>query len=60
VFYERGRSYEALGNKEQAKQDFVRAAALEPEEGYEKEIKEKLTEYGIAAKPQAHGSVTHE
>ena len=48
ALYRRALSYEALGDKVQTKRDLFRAAELEPQQGYEPEIKAKLTEYGIS------------
>lgn len=50
ALYRRALSFEALGDKTQAKRDLFRAAELEPKEGYEADIKSKLTEYGFTAK----------
>ncbi|HSH97498.1 MAG: tetratricopeptide repeat protein [Methylophilaceae bacterium] len=50
ALYERGRSYEAVGNKDMAKRDMFRAFELTPQEGYEPEIAAKLKEYGFNAK----------
>lgn len=50
ALYRRALSYEALGDKEQAKRDLFRAAELEPREGYEQDIKAKLLEYGLESK----------
>lgn len=50
ALYERALSYEALGNKEQAKRDLFRAQELTPKEGYEPEIAAKLKEYGFDVK----------
>ena len=47
ALYHRALSYEALGDKVQAKRDLFRAAELAPKEGYEKEIQAKLAEYGL-------------
>lgn len=49
ALYRRALSYEALGDKTQAKRDLFRAAELEPKEGYEEDIKTKFVEYGISA-----------
>jgi len=51
ALYRRALSYEALGDKEQAKRDLFRAAELETHEGYELDIKAKLMEYGLVSKP---------
>lgn len=50
ALYRRALSFEALGNKTQARRDLFRAAELEPKEGYEGDIKRKLAEYGFIAK----------
>lgn len=50
ALYRRALSYEALGDKVQAKRDLFRAAELEPKEGYEVDIKAKFAEYGISVK----------
>jgi tetratricopeptide (TPR) repeat protein len=50
ALYERALSYEALGNKEQAKRDLFRAYELTPKEGYEPEIAAKLKGYGFDVK----------
>lgn len=50
ALYRRGLSYEALGDKLQAKRDFFRAVELTPKEGYEKYIAAKLSEYGFTVK----------
>lgn len=50
ALYRRAVSYEALGDKEQAKRDLFRAAELAPKEGYEEDINAKLTEYGLSTK----------
>ncbi len=54
ALYRRALSFEALGNRVQAKQDLVRAAELEPKEGYEEDIKAKFVEYGISVKGNKH------
>ena len=50
ALYERALSYEALGNREQAKRDLFRANELAPKDGYEPEVVAKLKEYGFDAK----------
>lgn len=50
ALYRRALSYEALGDKAQAKRDLFRAAELEPKEGYEEDIKAKFAEYDISAR----------
>ena len=50
ALYRRALSFEALGDKIQAKRDLFRAAKLEPKEGYEADIKSKLVEYGFTGK----------
>ena len=50
ALYQRALSYEALGDKVQAKRDLFRAAELVPKEGYEPEIAAKLKEYGFTVK----------
>lgn len=50
ALYRRALAYEAIGDKEQAKRDLYRAAELAPKEGYEDDIKDKLSEYGLSAK----------
>lgn len=50
ALYERALSYEALGNREQAKRDLFRANELAPKDGYEPEVVAKLKEYGFNAK----------
>ena len=50
ALYRRALSYEALGNKEQAKRDLMRAADLGPKAGYEPEIIAKFKEYDLEAR----------
>ncbi len=50
ALYQRALSYEALGNKEQAKRDLFRAFQLTPQSGYEAEVAAKLREYGFSPK----------
>lgn len=50
ALYQRALSYEALGNKEQAKRDLFRAFELTPKDGYEIEVTQKLLDYGFSAK----------
>lgn len=52
ALYQRALSYEAVGDKAQAKRDLFRAAELVPKEGYEPEIAKKLGEYGFQVKVQ--------
>ena len=47
ALYRRALSYEALGDRLQAKRDLFRAAELAPKDGYEPEIAAKLKEYGF-------------
>lgn len=54
ALYQRALSYEALGDKVQAKRDLFRAGQLTPKGGYEEKIRDKLREYGFTdetAKP---------
>jgi tetratricopeptide (TPR) repeat protein len=50
ALYQRALSYEALGDKAQAKRDLFRVVELAPKEGYEPEIARKLAEYGFQVK----------
>ncbi|MBL0125555.1 MAG: tetratricopeptide repeat protein [Betaproteobacteria bacterium] len=50
AIYNRGISFQALGNAEQAKRDFLRLAELAPAEDYISEIVEKLKEFKIDLK----------
>jgi tetratricopeptide (TPR) repeat protein len=50
ALYQRALSYEAIGDKEQAKRDLFRAVELIPKDGYEPEIAKKLKEYGFTVK----------
>lgn len=50
ALYQRALSYEALGDRVQAKRDFFRAAELVPKEGYEPKVAAKLIEYGFTVK----------
>lgn len=43
-------SYEAIGDRVQAKRDPFRAVELTPKNGYEPEIAQKLGEYGFTVK----------
>lgn len=54
ALYRRALSYEALGDRAQAKRDLFRGAELEPKEGYEKDIKAKFAEYGISVRGGLH------
>jgi len=47
ALYRRALSYEALGDRLQAKQDLSRAAELTPKDGYESEVAAKFKEYGF-------------
>lgn len=53
ALFHRALSYEALGDKVQAKRDLFRAAELVPKDGYEPEIAAKLKEYGFIIKVKA-------
>lgn len=53
ALYERALSYEALGNKIQAKRDLFRVYELTPNDGYEPDIALKLKEYGFDVKVKA-------
>jgi tetratricopeptide (TPR) repeat protein len=53
ALYQRALSYEALGDRVQAKRDLFRAAELTPKDGYEPEIARKLQEYGFTVKMRA-------
>jgi tetratricopeptide (TPR) repeat protein len=50
ALYQRALSYEALGQREQAKRDLFRAAELAPQDGYEPEIAAKLKANGFEVK----------
>ncbi len=53
ALYQRALSYEAIGDRVQAKRDLFRAAELTPKEGYEPEIAQKLKEYGFNVKERS-------
>ena len=50
ALYQRALSYEAMGNRDQAKRDLFRAFELTPKDGYEPEVAHKLREYGFDVK----------
>lgn len=50
ALYQRALSYEAIGDRVQAKRDLFRAAELVPKDGYEPEVAKKLKAYGFAVK----------
>lgn len=52
VYYRRALAHEALGNREQARQDLLKAQELSPQEGIDAELIAKLIEYGILSKTQ--------
>lgn len=47
ALYHRALSYEAIGNRKQAKRDLFRVFELTPKDGYDSEIVAKLKEYGL-------------
>lgn len=51
VYIDRALSYEALGDKVNAKRDLEKAAELAPPQGYERNIVRKMAEYGVPVKP---------
>lgn len=50
ALFQRALSYEALGDRTQAKRDLFRVVELIPKDGYEPEIAKKLNEYGFTVK----------
>lgn len=50
ALYQRALSYEALGDRVQAKRDLFRVVELMPKDGYEPEIAKKLSDYGFKVK----------
>ena len=50
AYYNRALSYEAIGDKSKARQDFAKAAELAPPRGFERRIVRKMAEYGITPK----------
>lgn len=48
--YQRALSYEALGDRDQAKRDLFRASELAPKDGFPSDMAGKFAEYGISVK----------
>jgi len=47
ALYQRALSYEALGDRDQAKRDLFRAAELAPQKGFPPDVASKFAEYGF-------------